>query len=89
MNISFLDFDDMYLLRHLYNGMSQAQAARALFVSQPAITQRIRRLEECLQAPIIDRSARGSYKLNNFGRRAGRCADAVLTMFEALDGRET
>ncbi|NQV84716.1 MAG: transcriptional regulator CynR [Rhodospirillales bacterium] len=46
---------------------SYTKAAEALHVSQPTLSQQIKRLEESLQSPLLDRSGRGGVRLTDAG----------------------
>ena len=53
-----LDVDDFYLLKLLGQGLRLTDAAKALSLSQPAITQRIYKIENALSTQILDRTSR-------------------------------
>lgn len=71
-----------------------ARAARALHVTQPAITQQIQRLESIVQAPLVQRSSRPlrlsliGQELVDHARRAVLMNDEVLANISGLRGRE-
>lgn len=56
--LRLLDFDDLYLLRLLLNGASVTGAAKQLGLTQPAITQRLRKIERVFQCPVVQRHGR-------------------------------
>jgi DNA-binding transcriptional LysR family regulator len=53
-----LDADDLYLLAYLGDGRRLADAARALRLSQPAITQRIHKIESALGFDVLEPNVR-------------------------------
>lgn len=55
-----LDVDDLYLLTFLGEGKRLADVARALSLSQPAITQRVHKIEQTLNIALLERSSRGT-----------------------------
>ncbi len=61
---------------------SLSQAARELFVSQPALSQSIARLEQSLGVRLFDR-VQGRLKLNEAGRILLRRADTVFAQLSA------
>ena len=71
---------------------SVGRAAEVLHVSQPALTRSITKLEQVLQAPLLERSARG-VTLTEFGRAVADHARVIeaelrntLNDVEALRG---
>lgn len=60
------------------------RAAERLHVSQPALSQQLKRLEERLDASLFVRSARG-LELTEQGRRLLPAAEQTLAALEALD----
>lgn len=60
VKLRHLDVDDLYLLRLLGDGKRLADGARALSLSQPAITQRIHKMEEALGFNLLERNIRGT-----------------------------
>lgn len=80
-----LDVDDIYLLMLLGEGKKLADVARALSLSQPAITQRVHKIEQTLSISIMERSSRGT-RLTGIGlaicRRAG---DAMVQLEKFFD----
>jgi len=55
-----LDVDDFYLMRLLGEGKRLIDVARTLSLSQPAITQRVYKIENSLGFAILDRSKRST-----------------------------
>jgi DNA-binding transcriptional LysR family regulator len=84
MSIRILDIDDLILLRCLWRGETMGQASKTLAVSQPATTQRMRKMEAHF-APLIERGPhRATLTIN--GQRIAMLANAALQLLEAIDG---
>jgi DNA-binding transcriptional LysR family regulator len=82
--------DDLRFFVVLSDSASLAGAARALNVTPPAVTQRLRLLEERLGVRLIDRSGRG-VSLTDEGmlleQRARRVLDEIEQLADALAAR--
>jgi DNA-binding transcriptional LysR family regulator len=48
-----LDIDDLLLLCYMYDGMTVTQTGKALNVTQPAISQRIKKMEDMLGFRVL------------------------------------
>ncbi len=80
-----LTFEQLHILRKVARARTFTRAADELALTQPAISQRIRRLEQALGAEIFDRSAKGrEVRLTPAGERVLHFADEVLTQLEQL-----
>lgn len=75
-----LDEDDIAVLRALSVEGSVNKAASQLCLTQPALSRRIKRMEERLGATIIERSPSGS-TLTAFARRSLRSVDQARADF--------
>src|SRR2546426_7187983 len=53
-----MEFDDLRTFVTVAETRSVSQAARQLFLTQPAVTRRLQRLEATLGSPLIDRKRR-------------------------------
>lgn len=62
-----LDIDDLMILRHLGQGQNLASAAKTLGITQSAVTQRLRKLEDVFFPNIVQRKGRVS-ELTNQGQ---------------------
>lgn len=79
-----LTLDDVHLLHAVAATGSLNRAARVLLISQPALSRRVRRLEETLGAALLVRSHRGTVLSPLAGALLGRIADAVADFRAAL-----
>lgn len=57
-NLRHLDFDDLFLLSHLLAGKTIAATARQLGLTQPAVTQRVRKIERAFAEQILQKVGR-------------------------------
>lgn len=76
-----LDVDDLYLLTFLGEGKRLADVARALSLSQPAITQRVHKIEQTLGLALLERSSRGT-RLTESGLSMCRHAREAMVQLE-------
>lgn len=84
-NLRFLSVDDLLILMHLAEqGMSVTEVAKKLQLTQPAVTQRLRKMEDAFGQKIIERKGRG-VQLTAFGQALSERATAALA---ALHGGE-
>ena len=86
------DFDDMdfdvqtlRVVKAIADEGSLTAAAEALGYSQPALSQQMRRLEQRLGVPIVERAGR-RVRLTEAGRVLARHAPAVTTALDAAAG---
>jgi DNA-binding transcriptional LysR family regulator len=82
INFRLLDFDDLYLLRHLLEGLTVAGTARKLGLTQPAITQRIRKIERVFEDSIIKKVGRHVQLTPTGESICSKAADALAVMKE-------
>jgi DNA-binding transcriptional LysR family regulator len=81
--LRFLSIDDLLILMHLsQEGMSVTDVAKRLKLTQPAVTQRLRKMEDAFGHKIIERKGRG-VQLTTFGRGISERATLALS---ALSG---
>jgi hypothetical protein len=83
LSIRQLDVDDLFILQILGSGSRLVDASIKLGLSQPAITQRIHKIEGALNCPILDRSRRGTF-LTLKGKDVCDAAKTVLLSLEFL-----
>ncbi len=76
-------FHEMRYVLAVYRHQSFSRAAAALFISQPSLSQMIRKAEERLGAPIFDRSTT-PISLTDVGRAYVHAATQVLDLEENL-----
>ncbi len=80
--LRLLDFDDLFLLKHLLEGNTIVATAKQLGLTQPAITQRVRKIERVFAEPILAKAGR-HVKLTKEGRAiCTKAADALALMHE-------
>jgi DNA-binding transcriptional LysR family regulator len=79
-----LTLDDVRLLHAVAATGSLNRAARVLLVSQPALSRRVRRLEETLGTMLLVRSHRGTVLSPLAGALLGQISDAVAAFRAAL-----
>jgi DNA-binding transcriptional LysR family regulator len=78
--LRLLDFDDLFLLGHLLEGNTIAATAKLLGLTQPAITQRVRKIERVFEEPILQKAGR-HVKLTPGGHAVCvKAADALALM---------
>ena len=78
--LRLLDFDDLFLLSHLLEGNTIAATAKQLGLTQPAITQRVRKIERVFVETILQKAGR-HVRLTKEGRAiCVKAADALALM---------
>ncbi|WP_169582284.1 LysR family transcriptional regulator [Microbacterium thalassium] len=90
MRVSFLDDPEidahaLRVVKAIADEGSITGAAAALGYSQPAISQQLKRLEQRLDLPLVERVGR-SVRLTDAGRVLARHAPAVTTALDAAAG---
>lgn len=81
--LRLLDVDDLVLLRHLLDGTTVTAAALRLGLTQPAVTQRLRKIERVFGRPILERVGRRA-QLSRDGRAIAEQAAAALSLLGAV-----
>lgn len=79
--LRLLNVDDFMILRFLHEGISVTAIGQRMGLSQPAVTQRIRKMEEAFGQKILEKEGRG-VRLTGEGERVARKAIKALTAFE-------
>lgn len=77
-----LNFDDLYLLKYLSLGYSLTKAAMELHLSQPALSQRIKKMEGVFDLKLIRRNGR-KISLTKEGELLCRKANEALAVMSA------
>jgi len=84
-----MEFDDLRTFVTVAETRSVSQAARQLFLTQPAVTRRLQRLETALGSPLVDRKRR-PFALTPAGHqvleRCRRVLHSVREVQEAIAG---
>ncbi|MCX6117767.1 MAG: LysR family transcriptional regulator [Proteobacteria bacterium] len=78
-----LDMDDFYLLKLLGEGQRLTDAAKALSLSQPAITQRMYKIENAIGIKVLDRSSRTTL-ITSEGKMFCENVAKILSQLEGL-----
>ena len=80
--LRFLGVDDLLILMHLsQSGMSVTEVAHKLKLTQPAVTQRIRKMEDAFGQKLIERRGRG-VQLTHFGMEQAERATLALAALQ-------
>lgn len=80
-----LTFEQLQTFRAIVRSKTFTRAAEDLILTQPAISQRIRRMEQALGAEVFDRSTKGrEFALTATGERVLRFADEALILLGQL-----
>jgi DNA-binding transcriptional LysR family regulator len=77
--------EDLAMLVRVVDAGGVTRAAEVLYVSQPAVTRRLRRLERALGARLVERSGRG-LALTDAGRAILPLARQALHLLDQLPG---
>lgn len=76
---SGLDIDDLFIIAELSRGVTVTEISRRLCITQPAVTQRIRKAERQLGGMIVLHEWRYVYT-TAFGQRIGEKIAEALTL---------
>lgn len=82
--LRLLDFDDLYLLRLMLNGASVTGVAKQLGLTQPAITQRLRKIERVFQCAIVQKNGRSVTLTKEASALCERATAAISLMATEL-----
>jgi DNA-binding transcriptional LysR family regulator len=77
---------DLLILKYLYEFKNITKTANALFISQPALTIRIKHIEAELNTALICSNNKGIY-LTPAGLEAASFAEGALTRFDEFKER--
>jgi DNA-binding transcriptional LysR family regulator len=84
--LRFLNFDDLYLLQLLLEGATVTATAQRLGLTQPAVTQRLRKIEGIFECKLMQRTGR-RVRLTDEGRAlCNRAVGAIALMGEVATG---
>ena len=81
--LRYLSFDDLFLLRFLLSGKTLTACAKELGLTQPAVTQRLRKLEGVYKFAIIEKTGR-NIRLTNEGTDLCNKASSALQLMEGV-----
>jgi DNA-binding transcriptional LysR family regulator len=80
-----LTFEQLQTFRAIVAARTFTRAADEMLLTQPAISQRVKRLEQALGTDIFDRRNKGrEFRLTPAGERVLRFADEVVALLEQL-----
>lgn len=82
--LRLLDFDDLLILRHLLRGETLSAAAKSLGLTQPAVTQRVRKIESILSFQLLEKHGRHA-RLTVVGESMARKVIHVLDLLEEME----
>lgn len=82
--LRLLDFDDLLILRYLLQGETLSASARLLGLTQPAVTQRVRKIESVVGIHLLEKHGRHA-RLTPFGERIARKMRDVLDLLEEVE----
>jgi DNA-binding transcriptional LysR family regulator len=78
-----MDYRDWEILRVLYSQKNITKAARLLYITQPALTNRIKHMQEELGVTIVTRESRGVH-FTPQGEYLVQSADEVLAQYKRI-----
>jgi DNA-binding transcriptional LysR family regulator len=78
-----MDYRDWEVLKVLYSQKNITKAARLLFITQPALTNRIKHMQEELGVKIVIRESRGIH-FTPQGEYLVHCADEALAQYKKI-----
>lgn len=84
-SLRHLNLDDLFLLRMLLEGGTLTATAAQLGLTQPAVTQRIRKIERVFERKLFARSGRG-VRLTSEGHAVCNAAAASLALLSGISG---
>lgn len=77
--LRMLDMDDLILLQHLLNGGRPSSGAALLGLTPPAVSHRLRKIEDVFQIKLFERKG-SKLNLNNEGRALSEKANRALQL---------
>lgn len=78
-----MDYRDWEMLKVLYSQKNLTKAARLLFITQPALTKRLKHMQEELGVKIVNRESRGIH-FTPQGEYLVHCADDILAQYHNI-----
>jgi DNA-binding transcriptional LysR family regulator len=78
-----VDYRDWEILKVLYSQKNITKAARLLFITQPALTNRLKHMQEELGVKIVTRESRGVH-FTPQGEYLVHCADDILAQYNNI-----
>lgn len=81
--VIMVDYRDWEILKVLYSQKNLTKAARLLFITQPALTTRLKHMQEELGVKIVTRESRGVH-FTPQGEYLVQCADDILAQYNKI-----
>lgn len=78
-----MDYRDWEILKVLYIEKNITKAARLLYITQPALTTRLKHMQEELDTKIVTRESRGVH-FTPQGEYLAHCADEILAQYNKI-----
>lgn len=78
-----MDYRDWEILKVLYSQKNLTKAARLLFITQPALTSRLKHMQDELGVKIVTRESRGIH-FTLEGEYLVQCADNILAQYNKI-----
>lgn len=78
-----MDYRDWEILKVLYSQKNLTKAARLLYITQPALTNRLKHMQEELGVKIVTRESRGIH-FTPQGEYLVHCADEALAHYQKI-----
>ncbi|NWQ44577.1 LysR family transcriptional regulator [Bacillus sp. EB106-08-02-XG196] len=78
-----MDYRDWEILKVLYSQKNLTKAARLLFITQPALTSRLKHMQDELGVKIVTRESRGIH-FTQEGEYLVQCADTILAQYNKI-----
>ena len=83
IRVEMVDYRDWEILKVLYSQKNLTRAARLLFITQPALTNRLKHMQEELGVKIVTRESRGVH-FTPQGEYLVHCADDILAQYNKI-----
>ena len=84
-NLRCLDIDDLLILQGLLRGLKLSCVAQSLALTQPALSQRLRKMENIVfHVPMVERRGRGVVLTVEGDRIAHQADRGIELLLEAL-----
>ena len=82
--LRFLDIDDLIILSKLFDGLTLVSTARNLGLSQPAVSNRLRKIEQVFDSDIVRKNGR-TVSLSEKGHQVCSIASDALRVLSNMN----